>query len=300
MFALCASISLVLALSPSASASQVVVVDDDLVQCPAADFTSIQAAVSATAPGTTILVCAGTYHEMVEPKADDSILAKGAPGDVVLDGNAETILAGFHLANVSGVLIEGFKLQHFHEASILLEGASANTIRQNLATLAHHDGIELRQSTASGHGSADNLIEHNLVIDNLAGNACGIQVRDAGSNSNVIRHNTSVNNNWGIRIGVGAAGNLVFHNDVRENRAIGILNFSGANDTSIENNRADSNPTGLAVQSSTGVTVARNRSFENAVADLFWDGLGTNRFEDNHCNTSLPPGLCAHENGEGH
>jgi len=40
-------------------------VDNDQVQCPNAQFTSIQAAVIAAPPGATILVCPGTYPEQV-------------------------------------------------------------------------------------------------------------------------------------------------------------------------------------------------------------------------------------------
>src|SRR5688572_13145850 len=43
-------------------------VDDDLQQCPDADYTSINAAVLAptTLPGDTILVCPGRYNEAVQ------------------------------------------------------------------------------------------------------------------------------------------------------------------------------------------------------------------------------------------
>jgi pectin methylesterase-like acyl-CoA thioesterase len=47
------------------AAPNTLVVDDDKVQCPNADFTSIQAAVTAATPGTTIVVCPGTYTEQV-------------------------------------------------------------------------------------------------------------------------------------------------------------------------------------------------------------------------------------------
>jgi len=49
-------------------------VDDDLVQCPTAQFTSIQAAVTAAAPGDHIDVCPGTYNEQVTiPAGKDNI-----------------------------------------------------------------------------------------------------------------------------------------------------------------------------------------------------------------------------------
>jgi len=49
-------------------------VDDDLVQCPTAQFTSIQAAVTAAQPGDHIDVCPGTYNEQVIiPAGKDNI-----------------------------------------------------------------------------------------------------------------------------------------------------------------------------------------------------------------------------------
>jgi parallel beta-helix repeat protein len=271
---------------PPKGGKHVLVVDNDKAQCKKADFTTIQAAVNAASPGATILVCAGTYQESVTiTKNDLRIRAKGAPGSVVLDGMAQTLLAGFYIQNAGGNLISGFRIQNFHEAGILLDNGDGNRIRKNVTTGAHHDGIEVRL------GSSGNLIEHNLVIDNLASNACGIQIRDAGSTANVVRHNKAINNNWGIRIGLGATNNTVFHNRAVNNRAFGILNFSGGGGTSIKGNRAFGNPTGISIQGSTGVTVARNHAFGNTL-DLQWDGAGSNTFQNNHCNTSAPSGLC--------
>jgi parallel beta-helix repeat protein len=272
--------------APPKGGKHVLVVDNDKAQCKKAEFTTIQAAVNAASPGTTILVCAGTYQESVTiSKNDLRIRAKGAPGAVVLDGMAQTLLAGFYIQNASGTLIKGFRIQNFHEAGILLDNGDGNRIRKNVTTGAHHDGIELRL------GSSGNRIEHNQAIDNLASNACGIQIRDAGSTGNLVRHNVTINNNWGIRIGLSATGNTLFHNRSNNNRAFGILNFSAANGTGILGNRVFGNPTGIAVQGSTGVTVARNHAFRNTL-DLQWDGAGSNTFRNNHCNTSAPPGLC--------
>jgi parallel beta-helix repeat protein len=271
---------------PGKGGKHVLLVDNDKAQCKKADFTTIQAAVTAANPGATILVCAGTYQESVTiTKNDLRIRAKGAPGTVILDGMAQTLLAGFYIQNASGNLISGFKIQNFHEASILLDNGDRNRIRKNVATGAHHDGIELRL------GSSGNRIDHNRVIDNLAANACGIQIRDAGSTGNIVRHNVSRNNNWGIRAGFAATDNVIFHNRSINNRLFGILNFTGANGTSIRGNRVFGNPTGISIQQSTGVTVARNHAFGNTL-DLQWDGTGSNTFRNNHCNTSAPPGLC--------
>jgi parallel beta-helix repeat protein len=279
---------------PAALANGPPIVVDDGSDCQNPDAATINGGVALAAPGSTIIICAGTYHEsVVISKNDLTLRAHGAPGSVVLDGLAETLFAGFYIQNASGISIEGFTIERFHEAGILLDNGDGNTIRKNVTTGAHHDGIELRL------GSSGNVIEHSLSIDNLAFNACGIQIRDAGSSGNLVRHNVSINNNWGIRVGIGATGNVVFDNLAMGNRAFGILNFAGANGTSIEGNRAFGNPTGIAVQQSSGVTVAVNHAFDNAL-DLSWDELGSNTFENNHCNTSVPAGLCAHTEGSGH
>jgi parallel beta-helix repeat protein len=295
--------ALALLAAPTGRTGPTFKVDDDKAQCPDAQFTSIQAAVAAAPAGAKILVCAGTYHERVAvTKNNLTIKRKGKPGSVIVDGDnlMTPVPAAFQLQNVSGVRIEGFMIRRGHEADILLINADRNRIRKNVVTLAGHDGIELLQ------GSAHNVIDHNVSIDNLAGNACGIQIRDAGSDSNVVRHNRAINNNWGIRIGFGAIANVVAHNQALRNRAFGILNgFTAgvarpANGTVIRNNRVFNNVgPGIAVQVSTGVVVKNNRAFRNN-PDLFWDGFGANAFANNHCATSVPPGLCRHTKPKKH
>jgi parallel beta-helix repeat protein len=295
--------ALLLAYAPPALAGPTFVVDNDRAECPNADFMSIQLAVGAAPPGSTILVCAGEYDEAVNipsTKDDLRILAKGAPGDVVVDG--DMIRDTFVLDGVSGVLIQGFTVREAREADIWLLGASGNTIRKNVLTAAHHDGIQLVSSSF-------NLIEHNVAINNMAINACGINFI-LGSNNNTVRHNTATNNEWGIQI-AGSNGNVIFHNETRGNRGNGIRNIGGSSRTVIENNRVFANGitpgplsvgfnSGIRIMSGTGIVVARNHAFDNLVVDIRNEaGLGAT-FENNHCNTSLPPGLCEHTEGEGH
>ena len=73
-----AAAALVISASPAAAAQQTV--DDDGADCPAADHTSIQAAVTAAAPGDTIRVCAGTYQEQVQiPAGKDGLKLFSTP-----------------------------------------------------------------------------------------------------------------------------------------------------------------------------------------------------------------------------
>ena len=274
------------------------VVDDDRADCRDADFTSIQAAVLAAEPGTTILVCAGVYNEQVTiTKNELQLLAKGQPGDVVLDGlGIATMFAGFRLENAHGNLIEGFLVRRYHEAGIWLRlGSSGNTIRKNGTTGSpFHDGIQLQNSR-------ENLVEHNTTFANFSPNgvACGINVAGPGSVGNIVRHNESFENDFGIQVAGGAADNVIFNNESHHNRQFGIRNVGSSNGTVIENNRAlDNTGPGIAVLLGvpTGVTVARNKAFGNA-PDLSWGGSGAVVFEKNHCRTSVPSGLCEHTEG---
>jgi hypothetical protein len=159
--------------------STVLVVDNDGADCPNADFTTIQAAVDAAEPGSTILVCAGTYVEWVVIEKDElRVLAKGKPGDVVLDGEnipgsacspTSTVAmqcAGFELRNAHSNVIEGFLVKRYWEAGIWLRrGSSGNTIRKNVTTESpHHDGIQVAGSPANVTPLPPlpgNVVEHN-------------------------------------------------------------------------------------------------------------------------------------------
>src|SRR5215469_13551232 len=302
-FVVCAALSvLLMALAPSAWAGDpVLVVGNHPEDCPDATFTTIQAAVTAAEPGSTRRVCPGTYREMViVAKNDLRILGKDGPDDVIVEGRPDAPNdapeAGFLLRNVSGVLIQGFTVQGFHESDILLLGANGNVIRNNRTTKAAHDGIQL-------NSSSDNLIENNVSFDNDAPlparaftDACGVLLR-MGSSNNTIRRNEFFGNAFGIFIAGGSSSNAVSGNDSHDNRRYGILNRGSAG-TLIRENEVEHNVVsglgpgrGISVEASTSVAVVSNQASNNT-PDLFWDGFGSNRFRNNECNTSQPPGLC--------
>lgn len=279
------------------------IVDDDGADCPDAQFTSIQAAVDAAAPGDRILVCHGTYQEQVTiTKNELRLRAEGRRGDVVLDGLGLSVrFAGFLLDNAHGNLIEGFLVRNYHEAGIWLRaGSSGNTIRKNVTTAADHDGIQVLASN-------DNRIEHNVAIDNFAANACGIQIAP-GSQRNVVRHNRLVNNEWGIQI-VGTAtaptrDNMISNNTSLGNRGNGIRNLGGTSGTLIEGNHAVRNGftpsasttgttnAGIRIASGSDIVVRLNQVLDNLSVDLLNQAGDGATFAGNHCRSSSPSGLC--------
>jgi parallel beta-helix repeat protein len=266
----------VLALAPPALADTTLVVDKDRVQCPDADFQSIQAAVTAAQPGTTIDVCPDIYNEAVKitplttfATTDLKVVAKGKPEEVVLDGGG-TLDAGFLLQDVSGILIKGFMVQRYHD-DIVLNRADGNRIEGNVTTLAYgHDGILV---TASDF----NLITKNVSFGNLHSTSCGIGI-GTGASFNTVEYNETYNNpNVGILLGgmlltPAGPGNRILYNFSHDNGkpvpgasgGNGILN--NAPETLIKDNRVtDNNRHGILVTGavSQGVTIQDNRVFSN-------------------------------------
>lgn len=272
-------------------ASHTLVVDDDL-RCPGAAFSTIQSAVDAADPGSTVLVCAGTYEENVVVRTDG--LRLSARGRVVVVGLDPASAHGILLQDVSDVVVEGFTVVNGLD-NIRLNNSDGNTIRRNTVVgPSGHDGILLNNSDG-------NLIEYNRSIANgTPMNGCGIDIL-AGSSDNVIRYNfVKDNDRAGIRVQNAGPGNVVAHNLANNNGRNGILN-QASNGTLIEDNHAQHNAgesisgdpgVGIRVVSSTDVAVVVNNAHNNSDVDLRWDESGTVTFSDNRCLTSSPDGLC--------
>jgi parallel beta-helix repeat protein len=202
-----------LALAPSVTAGHTVIVDDDGVECPGA-LPTIQSAVAAADPGTTIYVCAGTYTGSVPisgaAKNGLRLIAKHKPEAVILDGGGTTTEDGFSLQNVSGVLIEGFTVRRFRE-NILLDATRESVVRKNVTHSAHHDGLLLR------NGSSANLLEQNESFDNVSPNGCGLSLLSGSSDNLVIKNEIHGNVFRGIQLVGAGPRNHLKDNLVRSN-----------------------------------------------------------------------------------
>jgi hypothetical protein len=197
--------SLVLGTAPSVAAATLLV-DDDNAQCPAATFTTIQAAVTAASPGDTVQVCAGNYPELAPGPLtiNKSLTLEGAQAgnDARSRAGAESIISDIQGTSVaaSGVVIDGFTVQNSTFGSFTGYGIWINP------------GI-------SGTNLVNDIIQNNII---------GIGLANAGASQAVIRHNLIQNNNQpGSATGTGiytdqfAGGSIVRNVVIDENTFLG-------------------------------------------------------------------------------
>jgi hypothetical protein len=221
------------------AAASTLVVDDDLVQCPTATFTSIQAAEVAALPGDTIKVCPGTYTENVMVTKSLTFLGAQAGKDGRTDRNnlpKESILnnpnGGFTGVAVSDVTIDGFTIQ----------GQGTTSKR----------GIDFSNSGGSGYRVLNNVIENwwGAVGFNSNGTLQSVFRR------NLIRGRTTPANDapaGGIEGNTLAVNNTLIDQNLfvrNENSAVVIINSSS--DLTISNNQSVGDDTFVALFNANG------------------------------------------------
>ena len=162
-------------MAPSAYAATYTV-DDDKADCPAATFTSIQAAVDAAASGDTITVCAGDYAEGTGAPGTNgvtitkSLTLKGAGADLVsISPKANPLVRGSIIeegmsdirngvgdivaivgtptqpltVNISGVTVDGYDPQGREvavEAGVLYLDAKGSITRTRVTNIVTSEG----------------------------------------------------------------------------------------------------------------------------------------------------------------
>ena len=106
--------------SPAAAGSRTLIVDDDKQQCPNAAFTSINAAITAAAPGDQIRVCPGLYSEVVivdkpglslRGSTNGSTTEPCLRGDDASNPARDTVINGAVQLEANNVLLEAFTVQ---------------------------------------------------------------------------------------------------------------------------------------------------------------------------------------------
>jgi parallel beta-helix repeat protein len=215
----CTLITAVIAFNPmSASAATVTVHSGE----------SIQAAIDAASPGTTINVDPGTYTENLFIGKDginlvghhSTLTPPGSPtSNLCVDGSnfpgicvVGQVDQNFNLVKrVQNVVIAGFKIQHFSTEGIFAYGAAQYTVQNNVlnanggyGTFAlNSKGIRYLDNTATGNGDAGLYIGESAeanarVIGNTSSGNDGEGLLFRDSRGGLVESNTFTKNCIGL------------------------------------------------------------------------------------------------------
>jgi len=241
-------------IQPAKAGPRTWTVDDDRVQCPDADFTEIQDAVSVATAGDTILVYQGSYTENVVVNKDHLTITS-------TNGAAFTVVdvrdSGDHafVVSMNNVTISGFTIKSSPHSGVVLSNAKHCNVSYNIFSQCSH-GISL-------HDSSSNKIVHNSASQV----ATGISLLDA-SDDNTLTDNNLLNNNYGIFLyrfysTRGPRGNILSQNIANLNLYYGIY-LDNANGNTISENSFNSNKVhGVYLLSSSGNTITNNHVSNN-------------------------------------
>jgi len=176
-------LALVLSLIPLADQAKAatLLVDNDLVQCPTATFTSINAAIAAANPGDTIQVCPGLYAEMVNINKNNLTL-RGAQAGIdartrpfIPDPSTQSIIdhpCGPVQITADNDTLDGFTVQ--------------GSILPDPCFLA---GIWMNPGFSGTNGGPQ--IQYNIVQDNIS----GIELDSTCTLPTAVQFNLIQNNN---------------------------------------------------------------------------------------------------------
>jgi parallel beta helix pectate lyase-like protein len=281
LFSLLAATAGIMAVAAAPASAREFRVDDDHAQCPNAQFTTIQAAVTAAGPNDTVKVCPGTYPEQVriETHAKDGLKLESLtpltakiqfPPLDISTPRALVLVRGADDVTVRDFTIRGpYNTPGCAEAldrhyGVRVDGDGSATIRDNHITQIRpsnpalegcQDGVAVLvgRNFEQEVGHAD--VRHN-VIDNYAKNGPTI---DGPGSTALVRDNlidggpaSTFTARNGIQVGRGA------HADVHLNEVVNN-SFIGATDPPAQDQDTSNDSTGILVFSETGgVEVSNN------------------------------------------
>lgn len=214
---------------------------------PLTDITSLIASDNVN-EGDVLLLEEGIYFQTVNIlKNNIRIVAKGT--EVIFDGKG-TILTAFMLSNVTGVVIEGIKIRHYRDDSVIIQSGSGNRIVNNSFNNILSDAIVLIGSSGNliwkneicncsdgvklSSGSRDNWIIENIIKDGFVD---GFETSSDADSNNAFIYNIVINHR-DRALNLFGSNNLLLNNIVIDHEA-GIVIDVGSDSIAIGNTVKD-------------------------------------------------------------
>jgi hypothetical protein len=183
------------------------------------NYTSVQAAIDAAPPGTTVIVVPSFYSESLTLNKTLTIVGEKDPP--VFSGGASGIYLTL-LSGASGSTVTGIEITNFNEG-ILVSNASNCRIYSNIMTSIGSNGILLE-----GNNTTNNLIYGNIFQDvptpiNLT----------ASAGNNTIYGNI-ISSQATVTLNVEADGNSIYGNSISANQI--LLNMTNSDSNTVYHN----------------------------------------------------------------
>jgi parallel beta-helix repeat protein len=280
---------------------------------------TIGAAVTAAAPGETIVVCPGTYTEHVTvDKADLTLQGQGlvklvSPGTagsgLVVTASGVTIhrfdISGYDSVNECGVVVMGpdadirnNRVHHNALGGICAFAATGFLVGHNVTDENLSSGILLQGTTGGlvGNNTARNNGQAGISAFDCSGATIDRNLASGNANDGIFVHNcdVTIRNNtvrggfFGLRV-TNADGPVATLNSV-QGSTIGAVVENATNGTVSFNSIGFSELFGIWLITSNGFTLTRNNVSRSGTVDCLWDGSGTHTFLNNSCKTEVPAG----------
>jgi len=244
-------------------------VDDDGVQNPNRDFTTIQAAVDAASAGDTIKVFAGTYTESVTVDVKN-LRIRGAQSGA--SAATRVGAGGFPSALQESIVVGtgafGFKL-------------TADGVRL--------DGFVIQNTTGSGIETAADTSGHALRNNVIQGNSIGISLHGDGDRRTIVQANVIRNNDkaaatagYGIYSNLGLSNAQITGNQFsgHDESAMaftgGIGNSNAQSELQIDRNRSDGDADGIFLFNTTDSIIESNAISKVTGAAILFGGSNSN------------------------
>jgi len=200
------------------------------------DYSTIEEAIEAAAPGDTITIAPGIYNESLVINKTLRILGiKGSDPEFAGGGSgiAVTLLPGASGSTVAGIVITDW------DQGVFIKNCSDCKIYDNIISLMDYSGMALEGNNAANNFIYSNTFQDNSIAINLTESSTG----------NTIHSNAISLNDIGLDL-VESSGNTIYANTISEN-AVGI-NMSNSNDNTIYWNNFESNTQQVILTNSLG------------------------------------------------